>query len=122
VRQVQSVRGLSAIQSTQGADVVNLANGEMDTLFNILWEQYAQLGVPCRALKCSASLLHRSEFAAYLFQVWLPSQHAWLTCGRVSHYADYISKRLGITNYHLVGCDAVSKAYFVLYTRTLSNC
>lgn len=95
-----------------------LTEQEMAFQFDLLWDLYKDIGLPCRAVNCHATQLSRHEFARYHIDVWLHSKQQWLTTSRLSHYHGQLARRLGI-KCHIV--DSVALDTFRLITAIIEH-
>lgn len=84
------------------SDNVSIANDEMDLVYNHHWNAYKELQLPLRSVKVSAQDLKASEYSAYEIELWSPAKKSWISSSRISHYSDYLSRRLAFKDVQII--------------------
>lgn len=69
---------------------------------DIIWSCYKRLELPLRLVHCSTDSMLMNEFDAHRVDIWLPSRQEWLQVGRISHYRDHITTRVGMKRGHII--------------------
>jgi seryl-tRNA synthetase len=67
-----------------------------------IWSSYKKLEIPSRLVHCSLDSMRANEYDAHRIELWLPSRHEWLPVGRISHYLDHITVKVGMKRGHLI--------------------
>lgn len=69
---------------------------------DIIWSSYKKLELPLRLVHCSLDTMLANEYDSHRIEVWLPSRQEWIQTGRVSHYLNHITIRVGMKRGHLI--------------------
>ncbi|RWS25584.1 serine-tRNA ligase-like protein [Leptotrombidium deliense] len=75
---------------------------EMQSILDTVWNAYVDLDVPCRLINCNQKSLNANEYLKYTVEVWFPSSRVWRTVARISHYNNFVSRRLGLQDVHFI--------------------
>lgn len=86
---------------------------------DIVWNTYKKMDLPVRLVHCSLDTMSANEYDAHRIDVWLPSVHDWVTTGRISHYLDSCTVRLGMKRGHAI--DATSYMGSALAAAIIEN-
>lgn len=98
-------RQRQAVQAFSTSGTADQACREMNHTLDVLWSFYDRLRISCRAVRCDATQLTDTESDATSIQVWTASRGDFVECARISYFADYLPKRLGVKDMYLVGAS-----------------
>lgn len=75
---------------------------EYHVIRDLVWNTHKKMGLPTRLVHCSLDTMRANEYDAHRIDVWLPSYHDWIPAGRISHYSDSCTVRLGMRRGHAI--------------------
>lgn len=91
--QTHAVR-CTVLSDAQGSD------RSMEQLYGHWWQALtAGLGLRCQSLRVDVGSLRAGEHAKYQLAVWLHSTGEYVPVGEVTHYASYLSTRIGLVEH-----------------------
>jgi seryl-tRNA synthetase len=98
LKQKHTIRATSILKNGSAEESMK----ESHQLLDNLWPLFSSLEVPIQAVKVAAPLLLSNEASRTDIKVYSSSDNDWVRVGYISNLSDYVTKRLGVSNRHLV--------------------